>query len=62
MSQNFRPQVVMGIIILVLALALIILMFIPKPLPPIQTSPGDGQFPYSQPTSQYSDILISGYQ
>ncbi|HEY4385246.1 MAG TPA: hypothetical protein VGN34_12350 [Ktedonobacteraceae bacterium] len=31
MPENFRPHLVMGIIIFILALALIIVSFIPKP-------------------------------
>jgi hypothetical protein len=47
MSNDFRPHVVMGIIILLLALALIVVTFVPKPPVRIQAPPGGGQFPPS---------------
>jgi hypothetical protein len=48
MPEDFRPQVVMGIIILLLALALIILSFIPKHVQFYQAKPGSGlQMPSS---------------
>jgi hypothetical protein len=55
MPENFRPQVVMGIIILILALALIVLSFIPKRVQFHQMNPGSGaQMPSS---SQQASVM-----
>jgi len=52
MTEDFRPHVVMGIIILILALTIIALTFIPKPMPALPGG-GNGQFQsgYVQPAS-----------
>jgi hypothetical protein len=47
MPENVRPHLAMGIIILILALALIVLMFIPKPPVQIQ-GPAGGSYYISQ--------------
>ena len=44
MPENVRPHVAMGIIIFILALALIILTFIPKPPVQIQAPAGGSYF------------------
>lgn len=52
MPENFRPHVVMGIIILLLALALIILSFIPKRIQIQKLPASSGLVPFSsQPAS-----------
>jgi hypothetical protein len=56
MSNDFRPQVAMGIIILVLALVLIVLTFIPKPSIRIQQiSPGGSGL--TVPSGQYARVI-----
>ena len=57
MSEDFRSQVVMGIIILVLALALLILPFIPKPLPPLP--PGNQPISFGQQAGARTHLSLA---
>ena len=65
MPENIRSHVVLAVITLILAVAILVLLFIPKPLPnQFPTSPGSGgQIPSSSQqasTVTYSALVASG--